>query len=129
MFFRSRGLSWEFIPLYSPFQGGAWESLIKVFKRTLTNTANKTQRKSTLVEQQTYVSNATRPVNDRPLTSQSDGPQDYNAVSPSSLLTALLDPVSLIGQAHDRDHLRRDYRYSSALAQQFWELWVKFYLL
>ena len=123
-FFRHQGLTWEFIPPYSPSQGGAWESLIKVFKRTLTNTVNLIHRKPTLVELQTYTSNATRLVNDRPLTAQSDDPLDYNAISPSSLLTPSLDPVLPIGQVHDRDHLRRDYRYNCSLAQQFWERWV-----
>ena len=46
-FFRKKGFSWEFIPPYSPSQGGAWESLIKVFKRTITNTVDLTQRKPT----------------------------------------------------------------------------------
>jgi len=49
-------------------------------------------------------------------------------LSPSSLLIPSLDPVLPIGQVHDRDHLRHDYRYNCALAQQFWDQWVKFYL-
>ena len=127
-FFRQKELTWEFIPPYSPSQGGAWESLIKVFKQTLLKTVNLTHRRPTLVELQTYISNTTRLVNDRPLTSQSDDPRDYNTISPSSLLTPSLDPVVPIGQPHHKDHLRRDYRYNCALAQQFWERWVKFYL-
>ena len=127
-FFRKKSLSWEFIPPYSPSQGGAWESMIKVFKRTLTNTIHITHRKPTLVELQTFVSNATRIVNDRPLTSQSDDPLDHNAISPSSILTPSLDPTLTIGQPHEKDHLRSDYRYNTALAQQFWERWIKFYL-
>ena len=127
-FFRQKELTWEFIPPYSPSQGGAWESLIKVFKQTLLKTVNLTHSRPTLVELQTYISNTTRLVNDRPLTSQSDDPRDYNAISPSSLLTPSLDPVVPIGQPHHKDHLRRDCRYNCALAQQFWERWVKFYL-
>ena len=46
-FFRHQGLSWEFIPPYSPSQGGAWESLTKVFKRTLTNKVNLTSQTHT----------------------------------------------------------------------------------
>ena len=87
-----------------------------------------TQRKPTLIELQTYVSNATRIVNDRPLTSLSDDPLDYNAISPASILTPSLDPVLPIGHPHSTDHLRRDFRYNMALAQRFWERWIKFYL-
>ena len=87
-----------------------------------------TQRKPTLIELQTYVSNATRIVNDRPLTSLSDDPLDYNAISPASILTPSLDPALPIGHPHSTDHLRRDFWYNMALAQRFWERWIKFYL-
>ena len=128
VFFQTSRLDLELIPPYSPSQGGAWESLIKVFKRTLTNTVNLIHCKPTLVELQTYTLNSTRLVNDRHLTAQSDDPLHYNAISLSSLLTPSLDPVLLIGKVHNRDHLRCDYRYNCSLAQQFWEHWVKFYL-
>ena len=126
-FFRKKKISWEFIPPYSPSQGGAWESLIKVFKRTLIQ-VTKFPRTPTLVELQTYICNATRIVNDRPLTPLSDDPRDYTAISPSSLLTPLNDPHTPLGQPHNKDHLRRDYRYNISLAQQFWERWIRFYL-
>ena len=126
-FFRKKKISWEFIPPYSPSQGGAWESLIKVFKRTLIQ-VTKFPRTPTLVELQTYICNATRIVNDHPLTPLSDDPRDYTAISPSSLLTPLNDPHTPLGQPHNKDHLRRDYRYNISLAQQFWERWIRFYL-
>ena len=47
-FFRKKKISWEFILLS---QGGAWESLIKVFKRTLIQ-VTKLPRTPTLVELQ-----------------------------------------------------------------------------
>ena len=127
-FFRKNTLPWEFIPPYSPSQGGAWKSLIKVFKRTLTNTVYPTERKPTIVELQTYISNVTRIVNDRPLISQSDDRLDYNAITSSSLLTPSLDPALPIGHPHTTDHLRLDYRYNAVLAQHFWKRWIKFYL-
>ena len=115
-FFRHQGLTWTSIPPYSPSQGGAWESLIKVFKRTLTNTVN-------LIHLQTHTCGASDVhfelytlVNDRHLTAQSDDPLHYNAISLSSLLTPSLDPVSPIGKVHNRDHLRHDYKYNCSLA-------------
>ena len=89
---------------------------------------NLTQRKPTLIELQIYVSNATRIVNDRPLTSLSDDPLDYNAITPASILTLLLDPALSIGHPYSTDHLRRDFQYNMALAQRFWDRWIKFYL-
>ena len=83
-----------------------------------------------MVELQTYICNATRIVNYRPLTPLTDDPRDYTAISPSSLLTPLDDPHTPLGQPHNKDHLRRNYmyRYNISLAQQFWKRWIRFYL-
>ena len=43
-------------------------------------------------------------------------------------MTPLNDPHTPLGQPHNKDHLRRDYRYNISLAQQFWERWIRFYL-
>ena len=63
-FFRQKEYTWEFIPPNSPYQGGSWESLVKVFKQTVLKTVNLTRCWPTLVELQTYISNNTRLVND-----------------------------------------------------------------
>ena len=102
--------------------------MIKVFKRTLTHIANLSQKMPSFVELQNYISNATRLVNDRPLTPLSDDPKDYTAISPSSLLTPAFHPNIPVGKTHNKDELRRDYRFNVALAHRFWERWVKFYL-
>ena len=127
-FCRKQGIFWEFIPPYSPAQGGAWESLVKLFKRTLLEIGKFTQRTPNLVELQTYISNATHLVNNRPLTPLSDDPSDHTAISPSSLLTPAFHPDSPVGTPHDRDQLRRDFRFNIAISQNFWDRWVKFYL-
>ena len=80
------------------------------------------------IELQKYISNTTRLVNNRPLTSLSDDPRDFNAISPSSLLTPAFHPNTPVGKPHDRDELRRDFRFNRALAQKFWHRWMKFYL-
>ena len=127
-FCRQQGISWEFIPPYSIAQGEAWESLVKVFKRTLLEIAKFLQRTPNLVELQTYIANTTRLVNNRPLTPLSDNPKDNNAISPSPLLTPAFHPHTPIGTPHNNDHLRRDSRFNAVIAQRFWERWIKFYL-
>ena len=72
-----------------------------------------------LIELQTYVLNSTRLVNDRPLTPLSDDPKDYSAISPSSLLTPAFHPSTPVGAPHDKDDLRRDYRFNVALVHRF----------
>ena len=58
----------------------------------------------------------------------SDDPRDFTGITPASLLTPYLDPHVAVGQPHDRDMLRRDYRFNLSLSQQFWEKWIAFYL-
>ena len=76
----------------------------------------------------TFCSNAVREVNERPLTALSDDPRDFAVVTPASLLIPAFDLYPPVGRAHDRDHLRRDYRFNLALADCFWKDWVAFYL-
>ena len=66
---RKRNISWVNIPPYAPSQGGAWESMVKLFKTSVTRIMNEIRRKPSLIELQTFMSDALRIVNDRPLTS------------------------------------------------------------
>ena len=69
-----------------------------------------------------------RIVNERPLVPLSDDPRDFAAITPASLLTPFFDPYSTVGQPHDRDMLRRDYRFNVGLSQAFWEKLIFSYL-
>ena len=125
---RKKGIRWEFIPPYAPAQGGIWESMVKQIKRILLRTLDSAAHKPSLLELITFCSNSVRVVNERPITALSDDPNDFTVVTPASLLTPGFDVYSPVGMAHERDHLRRDYRFNLALADRFWEDWVAFYL-
>ena len=125
---RQKGINWHFIPPYAPQQGGAWESLIKQFKIVLSSVLESSRHKPTFVELLTYTGSAVRIVNERPLVPLSDDPRDFAAITPASLLTPFFDPYSTVGQPHDRDMLRRDYRFNVGLSQAFWEKWIFSYL-
>ena len=58
-----RNISWVNIPPYAPSQGGAWESMVKLFKTSLTRVMNEIRRKPSLIELQTFISDAVRIVN------------------------------------------------------------------
>ena len=79
--------------------------------------AKSSQRTPNLVELQTFVSNTTNLVNNRPLTPLSDDPKDHTAITPASLLTPAFHSHLPIGTPHDNDHLRKDYRFNVAIAQ------------
>ena len=125
---RHKGINWKFIPAYVPAQGGAWEAMVKQFKIVLTHILTVSHRKPNFLELLTYTGSAVRIVNERPLTPLSDDPKDCTAITPASLLTQYFDPFSAVGVPHDKDMLRRNYRFNLALSQQFWEKWIAFYL-
>ena len=102
--------------------------MVKQIKIILQRTLAASTHKPNLMELITFCSNAVRVVNERPITAISDDPRDCTAVTPASLLTPGFDTLSLVGTPHDRDHLRRNYRFNVALADHFWKDWVAFYL-
>ena len=125
---RKKGINWVFIPPYSPSQGGSWEIMVKLFKKALYAVLAEVRRMPTLIELQTFTSDAVRIVNDRPLTSLSSEPNDLAALSPSSFLGQQLAPYTPLSSFHDEDDLRRDFRYNITLADKFWLSWFKGYL-
>ena len=72
------------IPPYSPSQGGSWESMVNVFEDAFNCFLDQSQRKPSLIEIQTFTSDAVRIVNDRSLTSLSDKSNDLSVITPSS---------------------------------------------
>ena len=83
---RKRNINWVRIPPYAPSQGGSWESLVKMFKFALFRVLDKTRRMLSLIELRTFFSDFVRIVNDRPLTTLSDQPNDLAPICPSSFL-------------------------------------------
>ena len=126
---RKRGINWVRIPPYAPSQGGSWESMVKLFKNALCQVVGRARRKPTLIELQTFTLDAVRIVNDRPLTTPSDQPNDLLPITPSCFLGQQLAPNSPLGSFHDKGDLRRDYLYNTTLAHQFWLSWAKSYLI
>ena len=88
----------------------------------------KVRRKSTLIELQTFVSDAVRIVNDRPLTTVSSVLYDLSPLIPVCLLGQQLAPNTPVGAFHNTGDLRRDYVYNATLAHKFWLCWIKGYL-
>ena len=125
---RKRGINWVKIPPYAPSQGGSWEIMVKLFKNALGRVLQDVRRRPSLIELQTFVSDAVRIVNDRPLTTVSSHPNDLAPISPSSFLGQLLAPNTPLSAFHDQGDLRRDYQFNVHLAHKFWISWMKGYL-
>ena len=83
---RKKGTNWERIPPYAPSQGGSWEIMVKLFKTALRQVVGHARRLPNLIKLQTFTLDAVRIVNDRPLTTLSDQPNDLLPISPSCFL-------------------------------------------
>ena len=68
--------------------------MIKLFETTLSKVFNFSRRKPSLIELQTFTSDAVRIVNDRPLTTLSSAPNDLSPFSPSCFLGQRLAPYT-----------------------------------
>jgi len=91
--------------------------MVKLFKNALSQVVGEARRKPSLIELQTFVSDALRIVNDRPFTTVSSHPHDLNPISPSSFLGHQLAPNTPVSAFHERGDLRREYVYNTTLAQ------------
>ena len=101
---------------------------MKLFKNALERIIGEARLKPSLIELQTFVSDAVCIVGDRLLSCVSSYPDDLLPISPSSFLGQQLAPYTPISALHDRGDLRRDYLYNHTLDNNFWESWFKGYL-
>ena len=102
--------------------------MVKLFKTALLQVVGHALRLPTLIELQTFTLDAVRVVNDRPLTTLSDQPNDLLPITPSCFLGQGLAPNTSLGKFYDKGDLRRDYSYNATLAHKFWLSWAKGYL-
>lgn len=121
------GVSWKFIPPYSPHMGGIWEAAVKSLKHHLKRIVGAAAL--TFEEMATVLCQIEAVLNSRPLTPLSNDPCDLNVLSPAHFLTggslkALPEP-SLMHLPESR--LSRWQRLQQ-LVQHFWARWSSEYL-
>jgi len=124
----ARGIEWHFIPPSAPHMGGAWERLVKSIKVALSSTLKETAPREEVL--QTLMVEAEYTVNCRPLTHVSLDPDDMEALTPNHfLLGSSSGAVEIPGVFVDSDLvLRKWWRRSQKLADNFWRHWVREYL-
>ena len=83
--------------------------MVKLFKTAMFRVLDNTRRMRALVELQTYFTDAVHVVNDRPLTTLSDQPNDLIPICPSPFLGQELAPNTPVGGFHNKGDLRKDY--------------------
>ena len=125
---RKCNINWVRIPPYAPSQGGSREIMVKLFKGALNKTIGNTRRLPFLIELQTFFADAVCIVDDRPLTTVSDHPNDFSPITPSSFLGQHLSPNTHLCGYHDKGDIRKDFLYNSSLAHRFWLSWLRSYI-
>ena len=90
--------------------------MVKLFKTALHQVVGHARRLPTLIKLQTF----TLDVNDCPLTTLSDQPNDLLPINPSCVLGQGLAPITPLGKFHDKGDLRRGYTYNATLSHKFW---------
>ena len=124
-----RGVDWTFSPPRSPHQSRVWEVMARETKLMLHSVyADNSYRTLNEEEFLTYVKEVEAILNSRPLTALTDDPNDFGYLSPMSILNLCLEPSLPLGQFLEADGLRRSWRTTQRMADDFWRRWRLFYL-
>ena len=123
------GVDWRFNPPLASHQGGVWESMIRLVRKTMP-ALQEHKKLRTLTEKglETLFREVQLILNSRPITRVSADPNDLRTLSPLSILTGCVDPVLPTDVFVASDGMRSSWRASQRHADQFWRRWSEEYL-
>lgn len=126
-FAETNGFIWHFSPPLSPHFGGVFESMVKAAKRAIR--AILKNEEVTDIELITILNRAEDVINSRPLTYQSDDPNEHLPLTPNHFLHGRMDGnVFPPNSAQESHNPRKRWRHVEYLMDQFWKRWRKEYL-
>ena len=121
------GIEWNFNSPHSSYKGGAFERMIRTFRKVLNSTVNL----SLLTDEQllTVMAEAEKIINDRPLTYIGDDVTSLDVFTPSKLLLLRSNSCMPAGDfCMNKHNLVRTWKECQAFADKFWSQWLKEYL-
>ncbi|XP_049875316.1 uncharacterized protein LOC126373281 isoform X1 [Pectinophora gossypiella] len=122
-----RGISFNFIPSYSPVFGGLWESGVKSAKHHLKRVVGKALL--TYEQLNTVLTEIEGVLNSRPLTAVTADPNDFSFLSPGHFLTgAPLNTYPERDVSNTRINLLKFWSIAVNMKQLFWKYWSRNYL-
>jgi hypothetical protein len=119
-------IHWKFITPLGSYQGGMYESLIKVTKRALRVTVG--EQILSWNEMATVFAEVKSIVNSRPLTYMSDDPNDLRPLTPNHLLLGRASPDIPHGPYEDTNNSRKRFQYTQTIANHFWRRFIQEYI-
>lgn len=121
------GIEWHFNPPCAPHMGGCWERMVKSVKCAMNAVLNKQVPKEEIL--QTLFAEVENIISNHPLTHVSVDPEDQESLTPNHFLIGSNGNVPLPGSFTDDEFsLRKQWRKSQRIADQFWKRWVSEYL-
>ena len=120
-----RNIIWKFNPPHASHRGGIWERLIRAVRKILNSVAGRQSMDEESLW--TYLTQAERIINDRPLTAVREGVGEPTPIRASDLLqpksSSFIDINLPLGQLVDRR-----WRIVNSLTTEFWRKWKTEYL-
>ncbi|XP_011687096.1 PREDICTED: uncharacterized protein LOC105449538 [Wasmannia auropunctata] len=118
---------WHFIPPLAPHFGGAWESMVKLFKHHLKRVVGDSL--FTFEEFNTFTTEVEGILNSRPITSISSDPNDILALSPAHCLIG--KPITALPEGELTSvpvNRLSTWQHLAKVRQDFWKRWSLEYL-
>ena len=116
-------IEWNFIPPHAPHMGGAWERLIRSVKDILRHLIG--ERLLNDEELVSFLCEAEKILNDRPLTRMGSDPRDATPLTPSHLLLLRGNDSS---PNTESSHVRRRWQVIQGIANRFFERFISEYI-
>ena len=125
-FGRNHGMHWEFTKSAdAPWENGCSEALIKSVKRCLTGAIGSSVM--TFSELQTVLFEVGNLINQRPIGTKSNDPNDGTYLCPNDLLLGRASTDVPMGEWDVKDNYRYRWKFVQEIVNSFWKKWSRDY--
>ena len=123
---RKDDVQWFFNPPEASHQGGIWERMIRSVRKILTALLKEQRINDETLS--TLLCEVEKILNDLPLTSLSDHPDNPEPLTPNKLLLLKSNSCLPLDVFTDQDKYSKRWCQAQCLANAFWKRWMKDYL-